>query len=267
MTAPIRHGRFRTTAGFTLLEMVAVLAILAILASALAPNIASQLRRARSDAEDASLAELGRLLSESVQRGRTIPGPGSWADSVARLSDLPRTRIDSNEDNFRRLYLPDPAWSPASSRPSASAGWTQTPSLAWGMSGSFPANCRILVVSGSRRDPAAACGGLDATQFDRIWNRTGGPAACAEGNDVRLGRVNLTALFHLVTLSADVPGSFTFDGDLARRQVFAAGSASFPVLEGTRLTLLNAAGTSSMTEIVVNRAVSASFDGASWTAH
>ena len=250
--------------GFTLVEMIAVLAIMAILASVLAPNIASELRRARSDAEDATLANLANLLEESVARTRAVPGPTGWADSIAKLSELPVPRIDSNEDNFPRVYVVDPAWAPAGTRPGAT-GWRQTPAAVWGLPGTQPSNCRILILSGSQQNLTAACAGMSAVQFGQVWNRSGGPAACVEGNTTRIGRANLTSSFVLATMSASAAGSFAFDSALAQRQVFAAGSRTFPVLKGTRISLLDAAGTSILAAVVVDKPFSASWDGASWS--
>ncbi len=250
--------------GFTLVEMIAVLAIMAILASVLAPNIASELRRARSDAEDATLSNIAALLQEGVARNRAIPGPTGWADSIAKLSDLPVSRIDTNEDNFPRIYVVDPAWTPAGTRPGAT-GWRQTPGAAWGLPGTAPSNCRILILSGSQQNLTAACAGMTAIQFGQVWNRTGGPAACLESNTVRIGRANLTSSFALVTLSASAAGAFAFDSALAQRQVFAAGSRTFPVLKGSRLSMLDAAGTAILASVVVDKPFSASWDGASWS--
>lgn len=250
--------------GFTLIEMIAVLAIMAILASVLAPNIASELRRARSDAEDATLANIAKLLEESVARNRAVPGTSGWGDSIAKLSDQPVSRIDTNEDNFPRVYVVDPAWAPAGTRPGAT-GWRQTPGAVWGLPGTAPSNCRILIVSGSQQNLTAACAGMTAVQFGQVWNRSGGPAACLESNTVRIGRANLTSSFLLVTLTASAAGAFAFDSALAQRQVFAAGSRTFPVLKGSRLSLLDAAGTSILATMVVDKPFSASWDGASWS--
>lgn len=246
------------------MEMIAVMAIIAILASAIAPNIASQLKRARSDAEDATLANISRLLTESVIRTHTIPGSGTWTTDLAALSDLPANQIATNEDNFPRVFLVDPAWNPSATLPPA-GGWTQTPANAWLLNGAS-GNCRILLISGTQQDLTASCGSLSAIQFDQVWNNQGGPSACMQSNDARVSRTNLTPLFHQATIvSSAGAGSFTFDDSIGYRQVFGAGSRTFLILSGTRLSLLNAAGDASLTEIVANRSVSAIWNGTDWT--
>jgi len=259
--------------GFTLVEMIAVLAILAILASAIAPNIASELKRARTDAEDQSLSSIGTMLTAFVQSSRHhIPGSARWADSVARLATSPVADISTNQDNFARVYVTDLLWAPAGTRPPA-AGWTQTPALVWAMGAPAPpppSRCRILILSGTQADLTAACAGLTAAQFDLVWNRAAGaPAACVEGPNVRLGRVNLTGQFQQVTLSASATGWFTFDGDKSPGTPvnFAATTRTFPVLSGTRLSLLDAGGGGVLTEFVINRPVSVNWDGFVWVVH
>ncbi|MEK7393375.1 MAG: type II secretion system protein [Fibrobacterota bacterium] len=260
----------QSESGFTLVEIIAVLAIMAILASAIAPNIASQLKRARSDAEDASLAGLSRLLTETVIRNHAIPGTGTWANDLAVLSDLPPIRIGTNEDNFPRVYVVDPGWLPVGTLPAA-GGWTQTHALSWGIPGAIPSRCRILLFSGSQQDLSAVCGALTSVEFDQIWNSQGGPAACREGDNVRIGRANLTSLFHQVTVSASANGYFSFDTPSIAPgpapQMFGSGSRTIPVLHGTRISLRDGvSGVNILAELVVKGPLSATWDGTVWTA-
>jgi prepilin-type N-terminal cleavage/methylation domain-containing protein len=254
--------------GFTLVEMIAVLAIISILASAIAPNIASQLKRARSDAEDATLAGLSRMLTETVIRNHAIPGTGTWANELAVLSDLPPIRIGTNEDNFPRVFVVDPGWLPVGTLPAA-GGWTQTHALSWGLAGAIPSRCRILLFSGSQQDLSAVCGGLTAVEFDQIWNTQGGPAACREGDNVRIGRANLTSLFHQVTISSSANGHFSFDtpsiSPAPAPQLFGSGSRTIPVLNGTRISFRDGvAGVNVLAEIVAKGPLSATWDGTAW---
>jgi len=258
----------RSDSGFTLVEMIAVLAIMAILASAIAPNIASQLKRARSDAEDATLGNLANLMTESVIRNHAIPGAATWANDLAALSNLPAARIATNEDNFPRVFVPDPGWLPAGTSPPA-GGWTQTHALSWAMPGAIPSRCRILLISGSQQDLSGLCGGLTSTEFDQIWNNQGGPAACAESDVVRIGRANLTSLFHQVTISSTTNGHFSFDTPsivpAPAPQAFGSGSTSIPVLHGTRISLRDLGGGNALAEVVARGPLSAVWDGSVWS--
>src|ERR1051325_9967097 len=64
-----------STAAFSLVEMIGILAVIAILAAALAPSLVRQLDKTAADQESAALKALGDALQQSILRKRYIPGP------------------------------------------------------------------------------------------------------------------------------------------------------------------------------------------------
>lgn len=81
--------------GFSLIEMIGVLAIMGILAGMLAPPLIRQLQQARTTNEDANLEEVARAILEGIKATGTIPNPnlapydaGGWADVAYRFTTL-----------------------------------------------------------------------------------------------------------------------------------------------------------------------------------
>ena len=76
----------RAERGFSLIELIGVLAIMGILASMTVPPILRQIRQAQSGNEDANLNEVARAIVEGIKVTGTIPNPnvnalsaGGWA--------------------------------------------------------------------------------------------------------------------------------------------------------------------------------------------
>lgn len=259
----------RRRAGFTLIEMVAVLAILAILAGAIAPSVSHQLRDARLDAEGQNLTTFSGLLRDHVRRNGNIPSALGWGAALAALSDLPATSITQNQDNQVRAYIPDPAWTPAGMRPVAAGGWTQTPAAADAVVAA-PANARILLVSDLDANAQANCAAMTAAQFDAVWNQTAAaPPSCVDGPSRKVARINLGGEFVLVTRNVSnplgpPPPAWTLSGVLAAAVPFAApGVTNRWLLRGSRLDLVGGGAISG--EIVVRDPVSATWNGAAWS--
>ena len=85
----------QTERGFSLIEILGVLAIMGILAGMLAPSVIRQLQQARTTNEDANLEEVARAIVEGIKATGTIPNPnlvpygtGGWADVAYRFTTL-----------------------------------------------------------------------------------------------------------------------------------------------------------------------------------
>jgi prepilin-type N-terminal cleavage/methylation domain-containing protein len=258
----------KNSRGFTLIEMVAVLAILAILAGAIVPTVSQSIRDARADAERKTLETLSQLVREQVRRNANIPSATSWAATLALLSDLPVARLSRNPDGWNRAYLPDPAWTPVSTRPVLAAGWTQTPASAE-LVASAPANARILLISDLNADAQMACQNMTAIQFAAVWDESAGaPAACVATQTRSIARINLSSEFVQVVRNVSLPlgppaPGWTFGGNTAVAVPFAAaGSTVRWHLRGSRLGLV--AGGAVVGEIVLRDPLSVSWDGLAW---
>jgi len=85
----------RAERGFSLIELIGVMAVMAILASMTVPPILRQVRQAQSGNEEANLNEVARAIVEGIKATGTIPNPnitpfgaGGWADVAYKYTTL-----------------------------------------------------------------------------------------------------------------------------------------------------------------------------------
>lgn len=180
--------------GFSLIELIGVLAIMGILASMTVPPILRQIRQAQTVNEDANLNEVARAIVEGIKATGTIPNPNVAAtDSTSWVSiSRPYTTLSENALQYvfpdnpsteRRYYL-DPDFV------AYLAGTYTTPPAGFPEAGLPVGALRILIVSSSRGisnppdsrvDPVLpGNAGVNLTQADQLalrnWNKvfTGG---------------------------------------------------------------------------------------------
>ncbi len=184
-------SRLMPSSGFTLVEMIGVLAILAILASFITPNVINQLRNARRDAEDTQLANIARGIELFIRQHHTFPA------NLAALSPdyvpVPPGQLTNNANGFLRYY---------DTKPSID-GYTNTIGLA-------PANLsdsRFILISDLTQNANPTL--TTEAGFQDEWERdeTGTP-------DLKIHRGHVSHLFHLLSLSANgIGGSYAIDGN------------------------------------------------------
>jgi prepilin-type N-terminal cleavage/methylation domain-containing protein len=186
-------GGLRKTRGFTLVELIGVMAIAAILASALAPRVFDDIKRARQDKEAKTLATLRGNLETYILESKRIPGPAlnAWSGALAQLSNLPQAKVSTNDRGYRRGYYVDPRF--FTTTDTAFSGYTQQSGLT-----SPPVSPRIVLVSLLTGNAPAAP--TTNAAFTAIWNQTSS-ATLLEGPDVRIERLNLSDAFHRVILA------------------------------------------------------------------
>lgn len=108
----------KSTVGFTLIEMIGVLAILTIMAAVLTPNVLHSIERAVVRTEADNLHTLGQeigyyLRDNSVGATPSWPtSPGyqlgtGWSSQLASYSSLNATDIQINRRGMYRLYVAD----------------------------------------------------------------------------------------------------------------------------------------------------------------
>ena len=209
------------SSGFSLIELIGVLAIMAILATAITPPAVRQLVRAKGAREDAALQTLGDGLKTYVRTRQQIPGANSWASSLATVLDQPAVaveRVDPARDTNKRVYLIHPSFAPSSGA---------DPLYQQGAFGSAtsPVEARILIVSTTQPAlalPVKSGHAASTVAFDAIWNWHHDPSSDAppagwpkawegNGNFLHVARVNLAGLFHPTTFNnLQHPGATPF---------------------------------------------------------
>jgi len=178
------------TGGFTLVEMIGVLAIMAILASFIAPNVINQLAAAKRDAEDGQLATIAKGIELYIRQTRSFP-----ATLTALSPDYVTAalgQLTTNPNGFLRYYFVQPNIS----------GFTN----ATGLSTTALADARYMVIThlAQNVNPPIT---TDAS-FETWWStdETGTP-------DLKIHRGHVGHLFHLLSLSANgAGGSYAVDG-------------------------------------------------------
>ena len=183
-------SRLTSSPGFTLVELIGVMAILAILASFITPNVINQLRSARRDAEDQQLATIAQGIALYLRQTRSFPA------NLAVLSPdyvpVSSGQLTNNANGFPRYYFIQPNIS----------GFTN----AAGLASTGLADARFLLISDLTQDRNLNIN-TDAL-FNIVWNfdETRFP-------DLKIHRGHVGHLFHLLSLSADgAGGSYAIDG-------------------------------------------------------
>ena len=156
------HPRTRAGRGFSLIEILGVLAIMGILAGMLAPNIIKQIQSGRGITEDNALEEISRGVKEHIRITGRIPDPNEfststagWAAQITNYTGLSLDSIASvfplaGTDTRRRLYLSTNLAAQADLAGFANSITNWGPVF-------FPNESKIYLVSSSRPDFNLAC--------------------------------------------------------------------------------------------------------------
>lgn len=226
--------RIQREQGFTLMELIAVMAILAILSAVLAPRLMDAVDDAYAAAEASNLAQLADDLERYIRDTGIVPGRdvASWSAAIASNSSRAESSVQLNERGHTRSVYFDPAFISATG---GFNGYTQSSGLT-----SAPASPRFMVISSLRANVGVLAD--DTAVFNAIWNRSSG-AAIVEGDDVKIERRHLGALFHRVLLTNQMTSqvAYALNGS-AQLAIPAAGTGidgvlSRYVIAGSELAL------------------------------
>lgn len=198
--------------GFSLIEMVGVIAIMSIAAALITPNLARRISRANGEKEDQALAVLADGLIRSVRTTQMIPGANSWATNVATQTGLSTNEVAyvfPSDKKSARIFLIDPSFSPLDSK-GVDSVWTQGTAGA-----SVVANARILILSSHKSSlslPVSSGLASSTAAFDAIWDWSYNATTKAppsgwgstwtdNGEYLHVQRVNLASLFQMATFN------------------------------------------------------------------
>ncbi|MBL4712451.1 MAG: type II secretion system protein [Gammaproteobacteria bacterium] len=179
--------------GFTLMELIGVMAVMAILAGALSPNIADSINQAYSDAEIENMTLIADSLNKYIQQEKRIPSakPSSWVKALSSSSTFINEDLEYNNKGYRRRFIFDPRF--FSNADKKFSGFKQNKGLA-----EAPVSPRVLLVSDMTRHVPSVSN--NAKVFNAIWNQTKN-SKFVESKNLKIKRINLSDKFHRVILS------------------------------------------------------------------
>ena len=186
----IRYASRFTSCGFTLIEMLGVLAVLAILGGLLAPQVVKHLDITAQDEEEMYLQEIAQGVEVHLRENR------SWPPNLVDLSPdyvpISSAQIGQNERGFPRYFFVHPDMSSFNN--------------AIGIAASDLPDTRFLLISNLGADASPTI--TNGTQFDNWWNTD-----TTTTPDVKIYRGHMGKMFHLVSVSAvGDGGSYRLDG-------------------------------------------------------
>lgn len=198
----IANAMQRNGSGFSLIEMLGVLAVIAIAALVLLPNLIKRIDTAAAEAEAENLKLMSDSLKLYIKRNWYIPTYTNWADVIASQMGWEKGAVLTNDRRIARAFLIDPNLRIAGSQ----LPYTQR------VSGSTnkPVNVRVMIVS-SLFDTLPVSSGImsSSNDFNAIWNTPEGsvPSIWSNwrgknyGELLKIKRINLEPLFKYVTVN------------------------------------------------------------------
>lgn len=273
----VRHLDFRVrnlTAGgrgFSMIELIGVVAVISILAALLVPTVIRRIDMAATAKEYQDMAGISNAIALQVLTLQRLPTEATWASEVAAWNNVPVAKVTQNPRRVDRVLLID------------TNGWLNNlPSTGYypqppeGVLNLRPSNARMVLVSstaGGLGLPAGVVSGRPGnTVFNAIWDTREGAKPNlgnwnswnGKGDDVVIQRINLTPLWFKVTLvNRDKAFANYAIGGTSLPALYPNASTNACYLNGTMLSLNNAGGLP-MRRVMITRDESFVFESGAW---
>jgi prepilin-type N-terminal cleavage/methylation domain-containing protein len=262
-----------TLPGFSLIEVIGVLAVLSILLATLAPMMIAGYDRAARDREQRELESIGRAIHQHILRNSQIPDAAGFPTAVANQLGWTTTSVTNNPRGLRRAYVLDPRLTnhfpiPFNQSP---LGLTNLPNVELGI---------LILGTIGEPLPNGVVSGFASSQiaYSNLWNLAEGslPADwtwAGRPEDLRIARVNVGTLFVPLVLNYGTyinPGSgnqgrFTI-GNSTTNILPTSPSYTAHFLRGSVLGLHHHAGTVNTLQVseVLQHPMSFVYEGDAW---
>lgn len=137
----------RSAAGFSLIELIGVMAIMAILASVITPSVLKSIERASVVSEETTLALVGEQVRQYARTNLAAPAVATWNTTLAPYAGMSAGDLLVNKRQMNRSYIIEPTTA-----------------------------SRVLIISSMRNGLAipSAANITNTTQFSTIWNTAPG---------------------------------------------------------------------------------------------
>ena len=206
-----------TRRGFTLIEMIGVLAVLAVTAAMLLPALIRSTDSAVATQESTLMANFTTALQANIQRNHVIPNVTNWVSIVSTELGMTSNSVASTVRGQPRYLLVDATGFGSMTLPYVENSSGVTNILA------NPTHPRFIFLSslGVPLPPTVVSNGLPTSaDFNALWNCPAGtiptnvpwsnPNWTGNPNDITIQRLDLSYLFaHIVLVNLD-PTNATF---------------------------------------------------------
>lgn len=256
MTHPLcspSSGTPSPRSGWTLIELLGVLAVVTILALAVAPALLKEAERRHRDREDLILRQLADGLQNHIARWHTIPNHTTYASLIGAAIGMDPVNVVTNRRGLARIYVIDPTFRVGATT-NATLPYTQT------VAGSAitPVNPRIVILSSlSLALPSTITNGFapSSTTFNAIWSTAANQVPSGwtwngDGADLKIQRINLEPLFIPLTLNNNSATYGRYALDNTNHVALTANTFTNYVLRGTSLGLYGTDGGLQSREII-----------------
>lgn len=207
----VRNRRGVRLGGYTVIEVLGVLAIIAILAAAMIPAMMKSLQRTERQNEEFNLETIANGLKDYILRDKAIPDENNWAQAVADELAMPLNRVQLNDAGWTRVLLVDPDLRMGSTNTSV-LPFSQT------IQGSiFPVSPRAILLSSLTRSLPT----LNTNAFDDVWDADPGTIPStwssdwqSHAPDLKIHRLDFREMFHRLVLNnidTQIDAQFSID--------------------------------------------------------